>query len=152
MAVPVCTCPPSYAANDHHETPCPLYVDTDSKENDDVSIKEGPLTERQVRIIEGLLAGKRHEEISRDLSTPDETISVNVVKRECMHITAKFKARTITQAVFIYSEAQAYRKAAREILKTRIPVPFDQSDEHANHVLEGLAKLYQGRHDAWMPS
>lgn len=154
-AAEACICP---VRTDYHSLDCMTFraahsaPNTDTEENDDVTIKEGPLTERQVRIIEGLLVGKRHEEISRNLSTPDETVTVSVVKQECQNITAKFKAKTITQAVFVYSEAQAYRKAAAEILRGLIPVPIDETEVHTNHVLEDLAKLYQGRHDAWMPA
>lgn len=152
-AAPACICP---VRTDYHSLDCMTFraahSATDTEESDNVTIKEGPLTERQVAIIEGLLVGKRHEEISRNLSTPDETVTVSVVKQECQNITAKFKAKTITQAVFVYSEAQAYRKAAAEILRGLIPVPIDETEVHTNHVLEDLAKLYQGRHDAWMPA
>lgn len=156
-AAPACICPPSYAANDHHETPCPLYVDTDSKENDNVSIKEGPLTERQIRILNHLRAGKRHEEIAPMLapvpghSSIPQAVTVSVVKQECQNIRVKFGTSTVMQAVSLWATAQAYRETATLLGSHRPTHPDNETDVHVDHVLYGLMQILRERADRLTP-
>lgn len=201
QAAPACDCPPSYAANDYHETPCPMYVHpksateqetapvmgeefdakaapvctctnhpgfqkhgyhlatcpTDSEENDDVTIKDGPLTERQIFIINRLRAGKRHEEIAKSWATvpgggeEPRTITVSVIKQECQTITAKFGTATVMQAVSLWATAQAYRETATLIGSHRPSHVDDETDVHVDHVLYGLVQILRERADRLTP-
>lgn len=101
------------------------------------TIKEGPFTPRQERIIDYVIEGKRHKEIASLTG-----IGLSVVRQETITITHKMGATTSAQAVATYATATAYRNAAAQILGTRIPNPGPE-ETHVNHVLEGIAKLFQ---------
>lgn len=152
---PACTCTnhPGFQKHGYHLATCP----TDSKENDDVTIKDGPLTERQIFIINRLRAGKRHEEIAKSWATvpgggeEPRTITVSVVKQECQIITAKFGTATVTQAVSLWATAQAYRETATLIGSHRPSHVDDETDVHVDHVLYGLMQILRERADRLTP-
>lgn len=119
-----------------------------------VTIKDGPLTERQTDIIERVIEGKRHKEIASivtyHLQRADDPEPVRfvgchlgVVRQEVTNITQKMGAKTSAQAVAKYATAIAYRNAAAQVLSVRTPNPDNEVDEHVNHVLEGIAHLFQ---------
>lgn len=151
-AAPACICP---VRTDYHSLDCMTFraahSATDSKEINDVSIKYGSLTERQTSILVHLRAGKRHEEIARDLSTPDDLTTVNVVKQECQNIRAKFRTNTVTQAVSLWATAQAYRETATLIGSHRPTRPDNETDVHVDHVLYGLMQILRERADRLTP-
>lgn len=157
-----CICP---VRTDYHTTECAAFqvahiaTDTDTEENDNVTIKDGPLTERQIHILNHLRAGKRHEEIAKAWATvpggdgEPRTISVGVVKQECQIITAKFGASTVMQATSIWATAQAYRAVADNLDKHSRAHPQEDgvAEDHVNHVLMQLAELYRDRADRLTP-
>lgn len=159
-AAPVCICP---VRTDYHSLDCMTFraahsaTDTHTEENDSVSIKEGPLTERQIHILNHLRAGKRHEEIAKAWATvpggdgEPRTITVSVVKQECQTITAKFGASTVMQAVSLWATAQAYREAATLIDSHRSTEPDNEVDQHVDYVLNGLAQILRERADRLTP-
>lgn len=100
--------------------------------------KHGPLTARQERIIELISEGKRHRDITTRTGIP-----LNTVKHEMSVIVPKMGAETSAQACATYATAVAYRNAAAQILGTRVRNSDDPSDVHVNHVLEGIAQLFQ---------
>lgn len=102
------------------------------------TIKEGPFTPRQERIIDYVTEGKRHKEIASLTG-----IGLSVVRQETITITHKMGATTSAQAVATYATAIAYRNAAAQVLSVRVPDPDNETEEHVNHVLEGIAKLFQ---------
>lgn len=157
--VPACICP---VRTDYHSLDCMTFraahSATDTEENDNVSIKEGPLTERQIHILNHLRAGKRHEEIAPMLapapgySSIPQAVTVSVVKQECQHIRVKFGTSTVMQAVSLWSMAQAYREAATLIDADRPLHPeSDEVDGHVWHVLTGLSKILRERADRLTP-
>lgn len=99
---------------------------------------QGPFTERQERIVEGLMEGLTLKEIARRTG-----ISLSTVGQENTTIIRKMKSRKVSQAVGIYAYAEAYRNAAAQVLSVRVPAPDNEVDEHVNHVLEGIAHLFQ---------
>lgn len=150
-AAPVACCdhaPMYHGARGCDQCGCATPRNTDSKETNDVSIKTGPLTERQKRIITYLREGKRHEEI---VSLLEEGSTVNVVKQECQNIRAKFRTNTVTQAVSLWATAQAYRETATLIGSHRPPHVDDETDVHVDHVLYGLMQILRERADRLTP-
>lgn len=103
-----------------------------------MSIKDGPLTERQTRILELLQGGKRHKDITRLTG-----MGPTVVRQEAVNIINKLGSTTTAQAVSTYATATAYRNAGAQVLSVRIKDPVDATEEHVNHVLEGIAALFQ---------
>lgn len=157
-AAPACICP---VRTDYHSLDCMTFraahSATDSKENDNVSIKEGPLTERQIHILNHLRAGKRHEEIAPMLAPAPghrsipQAVTVSVVKQECQHIRVKFGTSTVMQAVSLWSTAQAYREAATLLGSHRPSHVDNETDVHVDHVLYGLIQILRERADRLTP-
>ena len=155
---PVCICP---VRTDYPNLDCMTFRAahsvTDTEENNDVTIKEGPLTERQIHILNHLRAGKRHEEIAKAWATvpgggeEPRTITVSVVKQECMNIAAKFGTATVTQAVSLWATAQAYRASATLIGHHRSERVDNEVDAHVDHVLSGLIRILRERADLLTP-
>lgn len=117
-----------------------------NKENDPMTQKEGPLTERQITILEHLMAGWTHKEIARKTG-----ISLSTLGQENSNSIRKFKARKITEAVNLYATAIAYQNAGLQLLSSRIPVPVNEAEVHVNHVLEDLANLFQDWSEQRLP-
>jgi DNA-binding CsgD family transcriptional regulator len=111
-----------------------------------MSNKTGPLTKRQMIVLDHLLLGKRHAEIAKDTG-----ISLMVVRQEVSFVTAKMGAGTSTGAAGQYATARAYAATAARLLAGRIPAPVGDAEEHVNHVLEGLATIFQQKSDTLLP-
>lgn len=122
-----CNCPRERLKTNSHYRHCPKYQDP----------VNGPLTDRQTDILDAFADGLRGMQIATRLG-----VSVPLVRREVMHITAKLKADTFTQATRIYATAQAYRNAAAQVRGGRIWSPVGETEEHVNHVLNGIADLF----------
>lgn len=105
----ICICP---VRTDYHSLDCQTFrsahsaPDTEPKENR-MTIKDGPLTTRQVRIIELVSQGMRHKEIASKFG-----MSLAVVRQEVTTVTHKMGASTSHQAVALYARAQAFMDAA----------------------------------------
>lgn len=109
-------------------------------------ISEGPLTQRQTLIISYLMDGHLHKEIAKKMG-----VSPEVIRQESVRIMRKMEAKTSAEALTKYAGCIAYRNAAAQLLASRIANPIDKGDLHVNHVLEGIAALLMGWHDAEMP-
>lgn len=110
-----------------------------------MTIKDGPLTERQTDIIERVMQGKRHREITQSSGIP-----VHIIKHEMANIIPKLGAKTSAQACASYATAMAYRNAAAQLLSGRVINPGPE-EEHVNHVLEDLAQLFRDWADQRLP-
>jgi len=110
-------------------------------------IGEGPLTVRQMTVLEGLADGLRHAEISREYG-----LHLSIVREEARRITFKLKCDTSAQAVGVYATVEAYRKAAK-LLRAQgiIRQPLGETEEHTNHVVEGLAAMLEQRAEKLLP-
>lgn len=111
-----------------------------------MTIKDGPLTERQERILELLAKGDRHKQIASKLR-----VTIPVIRMETRVIVTKFGAQTTAQALAKYATGTAYRNAAAQVLSGRIAQPVDETEEHVNHVLEGIAALFRDWSDQRTP-
>lgn len=107
---------------------------------------EGPLTPAQSTIIGALAAGRRQNEIAQHMGKSQQYIS-----GEVQIITGKMGAKTTAEAVRIFATAQAYRNAGVQVRSAKIWSPVDAAEEHVNHVLDGIADLFQSWHDQRMP-
>lgn len=117
-----------------------------------LTIKEGPLTERQIQILDGLVSGQTQKHIATTLKAPvpaDGTpapaygVNVGVVRQEVATIKTKMGADTTAEAVARYATAMACRNAAAHILSHRILSPLDATEDHVNQVLKDLAESFQ---------
>jgi DNA-binding CsgD family transcriptional regulator len=112
----------------------------------DKNIGQGPLTERQIQVLTGLMTGMRHQEIAAK-----HDIGVSIVREEARRITRKMRAGTSSQAVASYSQAVVYRNVAKRLREGQIKDPIDAVEHHVNHVLEGFAELYESQAAARLP-
>lgn len=150
VAETACICPAPVDADHSHEWSCPRRT-TETPENreDDMNERrktEGPLTPTQRRILDSLSSGRRQTEIALELRK-----STQYVSGEVAIIVGKMGARTTVEAVRIYGQAIAYKRAADELRAATIPEPSGPEEKHVNHVLTAIAQLYQGWHDVRMP-
>lgn len=111
-----------------------------------MTIRTGPLTERQRQILEDTIEGLTQKEIARKRS-----VSLTVVGQDGMYAVRKFGARKITGAVAIYARYQAYHAAADKLEGARISSPLGEAEEHVNHVLLGLAAELRKTGDRLLP-
>lgn len=146
-----CICPelssdPSDPDVDHHIV-CPLRA-TEQKETTPMGIKDGPLTERQTKIIELASSGKRQNEIAKEIDA-----SYPVVRMEVNAVIHKFGADSSGQVYALYATARAYREAADLIDKASVEHPCGDgvAEDHADHVLTGLAKILRERAERLLP-
>ena len=103
-----------------------------------MTAETGPLTERQKLILDDTIEGLTQKEIARKRG-----LTLATVGRDNMLTVFKFNARKTAQAVATYSTAIAYQNAAAQVLSVRVVNPADETEEHVNHVLEGIASLFQ---------
>lgn len=104
----------------------------------------GPLNELQKRILEGMAAGKTQTVIAREVGRSRGYVS------ECMSgAVAKMGVDSSWQAVNRWCTYVAYRNAAAQIRSVKTHTPH--LDEHVNHVLEGIADLFQDWADQRLP-
>lgn len=103
--------------------------------------RKGALTARQIQILDRMSAGIRYAAIGDELG-----LSVSTIKNQAHYIPDKFGAATMPEAVRTYATALAYRDAA-----ARLRAVKGNGDEHVNHVLEGLAILFDREFDRRMP-
>jgi DNA-binding CsgD family transcriptional regulator len=108
---------------------------------------EGPLTERQLTVLDGLTTGLRHAEISKT-----HGINLTVVRQEAAAIVRKMRCSTSAHAVAVYSQAVTYRSVAKRLRDGMIrDAQGFVTDEHVNHVLDGLALIYEERAASRLP-
>lgn len=111
-----------------------------------VTNKDGSLTARQTTILNGLLAGKRHKQIAREIGT-----SLITVRQDVSILTTKMGCPTSGAATAQYATALAYREAAHLLLAWRTRDPIDETEEHVNHVLDDLAGILRERAELLLP-
>lgn len=111
-----------------------------------MTIRTGPLTERQRQILEDTIEGLTQREIACKRG-----VSLTVVGQDGMYTVRKFGARKVTGAVAIYSRYQAYHAAADKLEKGRVPTPVGPGEEHTNHVLTVLAAELRKMADRLLP-
>lgn len=111
-----------------------------------INKREGPLTARQVLILEHLQDGLRHKQICTRME-----LGVSTVKQEIMALTAKMGVATSQEAVAKYSTAVAYRNAAAQVRSGKIRDPLGEVELHVNHVLDGIADLFRHWYTQRMP-
>ena len=146
-----CICPefgsnPSDQDIDHHIV-CPLRA-TEQKETTPMGIKDGPLTERQTQIIELASSGLRQNEIAKEIDT-----SYPVVRMEVNAVIHKFGADSSGQVYALYATARAYQEAADLLDKASRAHPERDgvAEDHADHVLAGLAEILRERAERLLP-
>lgn len=107
---------------------------------------DGPLTGLQRKILQGMSEGKTQGAIAGELNLGRQWVTQNmgiaIIK---MNVTNSW------EACARWSTAQAYTKAARELEAGLIRKPQDPAEEHVNHVLADLAKLYRERAADMLP-
>ena len=107
--------------------------------------KTGPLTDRQMDIVTGMMNGRRHKETARA-----HNLSESSIRNEATVITAKFGAETSVQAIGRYATAVAYCEAADELRKVKLSPQMPNAGS-VNLVLEELARLLERRAANIMP-
>lgn len=111
-----------------------------------MTIRTGPLTERQRQILEDTIEGLTQKEIARKRG-----VSLTVVGQDGMYTVRKFGARKVTGAVAIYSRHQAYHAAADKLESGRLEHPMLPEEVHVNHVLTVLAAELRKTADRLLP-
>lgn len=111
-----------------------------------MTIRTGPLTERQRQILEDTIEGLTQKEIARKRG-----VSLTVVGQDGMYTVRKFGARKITGAVAIYSRYQAYHEAADKLEAGRINPALTPDEVHVNHVMDVLAAALRVTADRLLP-
>lgn len=107
----------------------------------------GALTPVQLRIIQELHAGRTMtQQATRD------GIKVQNLSTEMYLVRAKMGVETNAQAVARYACHLELHKAADLLRQSKVSEPIDEAEEHVNHVLEDLAKLFTDRAERLMPS
>lgn len=110
---------------------------------------DGPLTARQLNMLERLARGERQSEAAKNLK-----VSTSHVSAETRVAATRMGASTSTQAVGIYTRAMAYLEVAR-LLDADVPVLMmggSTTDQHVAHVLTALADTLRQRAAALLPS
>ena len=109
---------------------------------------KGPLTERQLTIIDRIRSGKRYHRIAAELD-----VSQALVHHEASNIMTKLKAATIPQAITLYTMAMAYRGVADQLdtASRAHPERDGVAEDHVNHVLRALANEYRSRAARLLP-
>ena len=106
----------------------------------------GPLTERQTRILDHMTNGHRYQKIGSLMG-----LTVHQVKLEAHAIIRKMGTKTAQEALAQYATARAYRNAAAQVRSGKVWSPVDETEEHVNHVLDGIADLLRDWHDMRIP-
>lgn len=110
--------------------------------------QHGPLSPLQATILDRLMAGERQQTLAKELGFSESYIS-----GETSLCTAKLRARTTAHACTLYATAKAYREAA-DLLdqSSRAHLQEDGiAEDHANHILTGLAGILRERAAALLP-
>ena len=127
-------------------------IDHYQKENDmpslDQRVTTGPLTPRQGKILAEVSAGREHADIAQELR-----LSRTAVSEDVRVIVAKMKVANTAQAIGRYGRYKAYTDAADLLMAAGIRRGADlhEAEEHANHVIEGLANELRGRAEKMLP-
>jgi DNA-binding CsgD family transcriptional regulator len=127
-------------------------IDHYQKENDmpslDQRVTTGPLTPRQGKILAEVSAGREHADIAQELK-----LSRTAVSEDVRVIVAKMKVANTAQAIGRYGRYKAYTDAADLLMAAGIRRGADlhEAEEHANHVIEGLANELRGRAEKMLP-
>lgn len=98
--------------------------------------QKGRLTRRQEKMLDLLIAGHRQKDIHTLIP-----VSASSVRNESTFIQRKLGSKTLQQATARYERARAYLQAAEMLRKGIIASPQDATEEHVNHVLEGMATV-----------
>jgi len=144
--------PPAETPAKHgHHVVGPLRTDTDQKENDAMGYKQrridGPLTARQLNMLERLARGERQSEAAKNLK-----VSTSHVSAEVRVAATRMGASTSSEAVGIYTRAMAYLEAARLLEVEANRSVQSVGDRQVVLVLGELAKLLRDRAAALLPS
>lgn len=119
----------------------------DNKGDDSMgNIERGPFTERQISVISHLRSGLRQYQVATRLN-----VTVGTIRRESQIIVRKMKTDTLAGALVKYGEGTAYRDAAAKLREAVVYGTDDETETHANHVLCGIADLFDHEHDLRMP-
>jgi DNA-binding CsgD family transcriptional regulator len=111
------------------------------------AIRKGPLTPLQSRILALLAEGRTQAQAAEEL-----TLSRQYISEHACAAAHKFGVPTTAAAVARYSSYMAYLGAADKIqLFGLIKDPVDPAEEHANHVVEGLAVMLRERAAKLLP-
>jgi len=133
------------------ETPAPEATPVTEPEETAVPAphrpKTGPLTPFQQEAMLSVIDGAQQREAAKFLGT-----SAQYISGELALATSKLRAKTLTEAACRMATARAYVKAAEDIDNARVWSPIDPAEEHANHVLEELAKILRDRAAKLIPS
>lgn len=115
---------------------------------DDARDRTGPLSPRQIRILQLLAEGRTHAQIAEKLKSTRATVSQIITGS----IHPKMDVRKTTEAVARLSRAEALNLAARELREAKVRQPNDDVDEHVNHVLDALAHELESLARKQLPS
>ena len=108
--------------------------------------QKGPLTPRQFDILSAVATGELYQSIAHRMGK-----SRQVITNDMGYATQKMGAKTTREAIARYATYLAYNRAAEMLRSNKLPVPIDETEEHVNHVLEGLANILTGRAAALLP-
>lgn len=140
---------PSTGEGDHLPPATEIVSTTDTEENTmglEGRRTTGPLTPRQIDIIELLAGGRRQKEAASEM-----TVASSYISNEMSVITAKMRAGTAAEAIALYTRAKVWREVAARLRGGLVPVPIDEAEAHANHVLIDLAAEYWQAAESALP-
>ena len=95
----------------------------------------GPLDATQIQTLELAAQGLNQMEIARRMGTSNVTVSQNLAVARL-----RLGLDSTNQLVAQYARAKAYRESAAIIRTFRVKDPQGDVEEHANHVLDGIAR------------
>lgn len=115
---------------------------------DDARDRTGPLSERQIKILQLVGEGRTHAQIAELLGTTRPTVSQIITGS----IHPKMNVRKTNEAVARLFRAEGLNLAARKLWDGRIPQPCGEAEEHVNHVLDALAAELEALARKQLPS
>lgn len=115
---------------------------------DDARDRTGPLSQRQIHILQLVAEGRTHAQIAEKLKTSRASVSQIITGS----IHPKMNVRKTSEAVARLSRAEGLNLAAQKLREAKVHEPDNDVDDHVNHVLESLARELESIARKQLPS
>ena len=115
---------------------------------DDARDRTGPLSERQIQILQLVAEGRTHAQIAEKLKSTRAIVSQIITGS----IHPKMDVRKTTEAVARLSRAEGLNLAAQKLREAKVRRPDGEAEEHVNHVLDALAHELESLARRQLPS
>lgn len=115
---------------------------------DDARDRTGPLSERQIKILQLIGDGRTHAQIADILGTTRPTVSQIITGS----IHPKMNVRKTNEAVARLFRAEGLNLAARKLRDGMVQQPCDEAEVHVNHVLDAFAAELEALARKQLPS